>query len=131
MSKSRTKRILSGTDPFELIPVTLYPYETLETGNIALHVPKFKNEKFGKLFLLGKAKPYHIIELDILGTRVYRHINGTNNLFVIFQLVSEDGHEPIEQLKERGLEFIQQLFNHKYITFKQLQEEAKIQEEKQ
>jgi hypothetical protein len=121
MLSGRAKRILSSIDPYMLIPVPLYPHEMNESGNIELHVPKFKNQTFGKLFLRKKSLPYFVTELDPLGTRVYLHLNGSNTVKELISLVRSDGKEAIEQLEERTITFIQQLFNYKYITFKQLQ----------
>jgi len=121
MFSGKFRRKLASVDPFQLIPVALFPHEINENGLIALNIPKFKNETFGKLFLSRKAKPYFVIDLDDHGSRMFKHINGENSISQVFEKVRNDGKEPIEQLEERGFIFIQHLFNHKYITFKQLQ----------
>jgi len=115
-----SKRLLSTTEPYDLIPVPLFPHEENKEGYIMLQIPKFKNRRFGNLFLSKKANPYFIVDLDSHGTRVYRHINGENSIGKILELIQGDGKETIEQLETRSFNFIQQLFNYKYITFKQL-----------
>lgn len=114
------KRILSQVQSTDLVPVSLYPHQINDSGNVELQISRFKSEWFGKLVLSKKDRPYFIIELDPLGSRVYTYINGSNSIGDILQLVRSDGKDPIDQLEERGFKFIQQLFNHKYITFKQL-----------
>jgi hypothetical protein len=114
------KRLLSSTEPSELIPVPLFPHEENNEGKIVLHIPKFKNQRLGRFFLSKKTHPYFPVDLDSYGSRVYRHLNGENTIEQILQLIQNDGKEPIEQLETRSYNFIQQLFNFKYITFKQL-----------
>jgi hypothetical protein len=121
MLSGRAKRKLSETDPYMLVPVPLFHHEMNDSGNIELHIPKFKNQTFGKLFLRKKSLPCFVTELDPLGTRVYKHLNGVNTVKEIISHVRTDGKETIEQLEERTITFLQQLFNYKYITFKQLQ----------
>ncbi len=121
MFTGKLKRKLATVDPYQLIPAPLFQHRVNDSENVEIHVPKFKNEAFGKLFLSKKSKPYHVIELDETGSRVYSRFNGERNIKEILELVRTDGKEPIEQLEERCFSFIQQLFNQKYITFKQLQ----------
>jgi hypothetical protein len=121
MFGNKEKRILKTTDPAQLVPVSIFPHTMSEKGIIQLQIPKFKNETFGKLFLSKKSKPYFIIELEEPGTRVYSFINGVHTISEIINKVKSDGKEPLDQPEERIFLFIKQLFNHKYITFKQLQ----------
>jgi hypothetical protein len=121
MSARKMRKILESTAVADLIPVPLFRHEENETGAIILCVPKFKNQTFGKLFLSKKASPDFKIDLDETGSRVYKHINGERTFAEICALVEEDGKQPIEQLKERSLQFIMQLFQHQYITFKNIQ----------
>jgi hypothetical protein len=114
-------RKISSVDPYELIPVPLFPHAENQSGIIQLHIPKFKNEKFGNLFLSKKAKPHFVVELDAHGSRFYRHFNGDHTIRNILQLVASDGKEPLEQADERCFTYIEQLLKHQYITFKQLQ----------
>ncbi len=121
MFSGKFHRKISTIDPYELIPVPLFPHAETQTGNIELHVPKFRNMKFGKLFLSKKAKPYFSVELDPQGAKFYIHFNGENPVRSILQLVHSDGKEPVEQADERCFHYIEQLFKLNYITFKQLQ----------
>ena len=121
MFGNRAKKILRNTDSATLVPVTLFPHIVNEKDIVELHIPKFKNERFGKIFLSKKSKPHFIIELEEPGSRVYQFIDGSKTISEIIQSVQSDGKEPLDQADERIYMFIKQLFNHKYITFKQLQ----------
>jgi len=121
MFGNKEKKIFKTTDPGQLVPVSLFPHTISEKGIIQLQIPKFKNKTFGKLFLSKKAKPYFIVELEEPGTRVYKCINGTHTISDIIQMVKSDGKEPLEQPEERIFLYLKQLYEIKYITFKQLQ----------
>lgn len=100
-----------------IIPVPLYTSFMNSKNHVELHVPKFRSQWAQKFFFWIKKQTYHI-ELDDLGSIVYRQCDGTKTISEIVALVQAQSSEIIEQLEERTFEFFRQMYEFGYIQVK-------------
>ena len=79
--------------------------ENGETHLVCLFKPRFS-----LAFIQKKLKnPYYRINLDQLGTIVWKNIDGRKSVYEIAQNLQEQSNEPLEQLYQRIAVFIKSL----------------------
>jgi hypothetical protein len=90
-------------------------------GKIILQMPKFKNAGLGE-WLVPKNKSAHIkFHLDILGTQVWDMINDSVTVEGICNKIKKMGEQEgstIDQLEERVVKFLSDLYKSGLITFR-------------
>lgn len=88
-----------------------------EDGNIQLIVPRtsFFDKIAIKLFF---APDKFKIDLDELGSFIWKNIDGERNVYKIGELVKEKFKEKAEPLYERLVEYLNILNNNKFISFR-------------
>jgi len=108
-------------------PVRIQKHILNQDGNITLIVPKFKKEALQK-FIIPKNKSGNFkIRLDGLGSATWLEIDGKRNVHEICKLLKEklgEKIEPIEEVETRITKFLTQLYDRRYISFKELQEQS-------
>ena len=90
-----------------------------EEGKITILIPKFKNNFLKSLIPKKRSTNFHI-NFDELGSETWRKIDGEKRVDVIVGELSEMFGEKIAPAEERVTKFLSQLFQHKFIKFKEL-----------
>jgi len=113
------RKILKSTSLLDLTPICKIDHEVDETGIVTLLYPKFKNKKVSK-YMLGNRNPFIKMKLDEIGTASWLLIDGKRKVSEIADALKEQFGEKITQVHERLGKFLSQLYNNKYITFKEI-----------
>ena len=102
----------------ELTPERAKEFEEKE-GIVTILIPKFKTEFFRKL--IPKSKPKDIrINLDELGSAVWKSIDGKKKVSDIVTELSNMYGEKIHPAAERIAKFLEEIYKHKFINFKEI-----------
>ncbi|WP_352404362.1 PqqD family protein [Sporanaerobacter acetigenes] len=109
-----------GKNYLEFVPIKSEKIEEkiIEDGNIQLIVPRtsFFDKIAIKLFF---APDKFKIDLDELGSFIWKNIDGKRNVYQIGELVKEKFKEKAEPLYERLAEYLNILNNNKFISFRE------------
>ena len=93
-----------------------------ETELVAIKKPKFKN-RFLKKYLLPKLKKSeYSVNLDQIGSFVWKNIDGKNTFGEIADKLRREFGESIEPVYDRLGQFINSLRRYEFITFINLEE---------
>ncbi len=115
------RKILKNTNSFDLTPVKLVEHEVEENGFVALLMPKVYN-KLMKKILEPKLKSKFIkIKLDEIGSAVWLSIDNKKNISAIAKELIDKFNDKIQPVEERLPKFFSQLYQQKFITFKELE----------
>ena len=128
MNFFQRRKILRNTNQMELHPVRLHEHEFTKDGNVCLIVPKFQKRWMRDFFISGRRKKHFTIYLDELGTATWLEIDGEKKIQQISDRLKEKMGEkiqPLDDLEDRVTKFLSQLYEQRYITFRELQEEQK------
>ena len=104
-------------------PIRNCDYETNEAGMVTLIIPKFKNKKFND-FMLGPRKRYFRVTLEELGSAVWLQIDSHSKVADICTKVYETFGEKIMPVEERVTKFLTTLYESRYITFAEIENES-------
>jgi hypothetical protein len=124
------RRILKNANPLDLHPVRLHEHEYNDDGSVYLKVPKFQKRWMRDFFISGRRKKHFTIYLDELGTAAWLEIDGEKSVRQICDGLKEklgQKIEPHDEVEDRVAKFLSQLYQQRYITFRELQEESKNQ----
>ena len=124
------RRILKNSNPLELHPVRLHEHQYNQEGTVYLKVPKFRKRWMRDFFISGRRKKHFTIYLDELGTATWLEIDGERSVRQICDKLKEKMGEKIEphhEVEDRVAKFLSQLYEQRYITFRELQEESENQ----
>lgn len=123
MNFFKRRKILKNANVLTLVPLRKMEHKQKEGDKVTLIVPKFKNEILNDL-LIPKSKPrHHSIHLDILGSFLWKHIDGEKNIEQICDILYENH---TEEFKDRGdaidraTKYVSMLYEQRYITFREL-----------
>lgn len=122
------RKILRNAKQMELRPVRLRDHQFTKDGNICLIVPKFQKRWMRDFFISGRRKKHITIYLDELGTATWLEIDGEKNIQQISDRLKEKMGEkiqPLDEVEDRVTKFLSQLYEQRYITFRELQEAQK------
>jgi hypothetical protein len=125
MNFFKRRRFLKNANLLELTPVRLHQNETGEEGRTVLLVPKFKNADIGR-FMLGNRAAFFRIKLDDMGSEVWNVIDGKSKVADLISRLQDkwkETPEKTEELERRFAAFLGQLYDNRYITFKELMNE--------
>lgn len=103
----------------DLTPFRKIEHKMEENGHATLLYPKFKNPKVAK-FMLGNKSPFIHMNLDEIGTASWLLIDGKKNVTQIASELTAQLGEKVQPVNERLGKFLSQLYNNKYISFKEL-----------
>lgn len=120
------RKILKDANFLELVPIRLHDHEMMKNGKVCLKVPKFRKKWMRDFFIAGTRKKHFDIYLDELGTATWLKIDGEKNVDQICDnLIAELGNkiQPFEEVEQRVTKFLGQLYEQRYITFRELQAE--------
>ncbi len=126
MNFFKRRSILKNANFLDLHPLRVHDHEEMENGTIYLKVPKFKKKWLRDFVIAPGKKKNYTIYLDELGTATWLRIDGERNVKQICDKLKDDlGEklEPFEEVEDRVTKFLAQLYEQRYITFNELQEE--------
>lgn len=126
MNFFQRRKILKNANFLELHPVREHEHEEMGDGKIYLKVPKFSKKWLRDFAIPANKKKYYTIYLDEIGTATWLEIDGEKNVKQICdKLVEKMGEkvEPYNEVEERVAKFLAQLYEQRYITFRELQKE--------
>ncbi len=115
------KRIKKNDNFLDLVPLMKQSqdWETKEDGLIQVIIPR--NSILDKIVRIFFKTPEVIrIDLDLLGSSVWRAIDGKRNVKEIAQILKNRFGEDVEPLYERLGTYINILRNNKFITLKKV-----------
>ena len=121
------RKILKNSNQLQLHPIRLHEHEKTKDGNVYLKVPKFRKRWMRDFFISGHRKKHFTIYLDELGTATWLEIDGMKTVQQICDRLKEkmgDKVEPHAEVEERVSKYLSQLYEQRYITFRELQEES-------
>lgn len=102
-----------------MIPVRNVQEFNDQDGKITLHIPKFKNAWMRKYFIPERRSRHFRIHLDVLGSHVWRLIDGQRDTQEICEQLSQIGDldqgSPVEL---RVTKFLSQLYKNRFIVFR-------------
>lgn len=104
-----------------MVPFRVIKTYTENDGLITLNLPKFKSPFFSK-WLVPKNKSENInIKLDLLGSLVWKNMDGTRSVQAICDAVKLDvqDEKTLQGLEERAAKFITELYKSRFINFKE------------
>lgn len=104
---------------FDLTPYHLYDCEKTDEGLINVLVPKFTDKIFGKLLQPRIKNKYIRANLDKIGSETWLLIDGNNKVFEIADKLQIIFGNEINQVNDRLLSFLSNLFKNGFISFKE------------
>ena len=124
MNFFKRRNFLKKANLLELTPVRLHEHVLLPEDQVVLLVEKFKNRNIAH-FMLGRKSPHFRIRLDALGSAVWLLIDGGKQVTEIIAELNKrwiDAPEKKDHLEERLAGFMGQLYDNRYISFKEILE---------
>ncbi|MBI5463763.1 MAG: PqqD family protein [Ignavibacteriales bacterium] len=106
MMKNNEKRILNL---WELKPQRLAKWESTPEGNVVVLVPKFRNPLFAKWLMPRLKKPNFRINLDEVGSSIWRLCDGATSVSSIAAALKEQFGGRVEPVEDRIHRFLNQL----------------------
>ena len=114
MSEKKTANLL------ELTPVRLNEFVTERSELITIIEPRFRKAFWKKIFPARLTEKNIRVKLDEIGSSVWLQIDGERNVQDICHILSKNFGEKISPAEERVTKFISQLFDNRFITFKEI-----------
>lgn len=106
----------------ELTPVRNYKHIVDEENRVAVLIPRFTN-KFLVRYLVPRLKSPDIkVKLDKFGSSAWLKADGNRNVQQICDELFNEHGEEINPVIERVTKFYTQLYQYKFISFKELKE---------
>jgi hypothetical protein len=112
------KNKLKGVNYLDLTPYTINEFE-LDNGLVTILILKFKS-KIMQAFLPRNRTNYIKIHLDEPGSIVWLNIDGKKNVSEIVEAISHSMGDQLPAVEQRVIKFLTQLFQQKFIGFKEL-----------
>ncbi len=125
MNFFKRRRVLRNTSFLDLTPVRVNEHESGDNGLLVLIVPKFKSTRLSRFMIPGTKSSHFKIQLDELGSSAWLAIDGNRNVKALCEfLVAQMGDklQPFDEAESRVLRFLSQLYDQRYITFREIQD---------
>ena len=102
----------------DMVPERLWQFETLEDGNVQVLYPRFTSGWLQRWLLPRLKNPFIRINLDRIGSSVWKNVDGQRTVYQISLLVSEAlGEPPDENWHYRVGTFMRILHKKDLVTF--------------
>jgi hypothetical protein len=127
MNFFKRRSILKRVNFLDLRPVRKLGHEMREDGKITLLMPRFKNRINAALFQPNSKEKFIFIKLDLFGGHTWLLIDGNSTVTQICAKLNEQFPEelqPAEETEVRVTEFLSLLYQQRYITFREIQDET-------
>lgn len=118
------RKILKNANYLALHPVQRHNYQLTADDRVCLIVPKFGKKWMQDFFIPEGRKKFVTIYLDDLGSATWLEIDGEKNVRQICDNLKKSLGEKIKphnEVEDRVTKFLSQLYEQRYITFKELQ----------
>lgn len=125
MNFFKRRKILRNTSFLDLTPVRVNDHEHEENGIVVLLVPKFKSTRLSRFLVPGTKSSFFKIKLDELGSNTWLAMDGNKNVRALCdKLIVDLGEKfkPHEEVEKRVMRFLSQLYDQRYITFREIQD---------
>ena len=125
MNFFKRRRVLSKANFLDLTPLRVLGHTTREDGGITLLMPRFKNRINAALFQPNSKGKFISIKLDRFGGHTWLLIDGQCTVAKICSNLIEQFPEelqPVEETEERVTNFLSLLYQERYITFHEIQD---------
>jgi hypothetical protein len=122
MNFLQRRKILKNTNSLDLTPIKKIEFKVDDDNNITLKLPRFRNEKFRKLFIPQSRSEFIQIKLDEIGSATWMLIDGKKNVQQICKELDAQFGDKVSPVVERINKFLTGLYNNRYISFKQLED---------
>ena len=117
----RKKSSLSNINYLELTPYRLYEFIVEENGKVSVLIPRFTNKVLVKLIAPMLKSPYVKTLFDEFGSHVWQEIDGKNKVSdIVINFQNKFGDKAVSP-EERVTKFLTQLYNYKFLKFKEIQ----------
>ena len=105
---------------YEMVPIRLVEAIMDNERMVVLLVPRYHSKLARRFFGWLSRDPNAKVSLDELGSSVWGLIDGVKDVAAIADQIKEGTTEPVEQPRQRVATFIEMLWSHGYITFKDI-----------
>jgi hypothetical protein len=130
MNFFKRRRIFKNANFLDFRPVRLLGHEVREDGGLSLLMPRFKNRVNAALFQPNSKGRFIFIKLDRFGGHIWLLIDGHTTIAQICSKLKEQFPEelqPVEETEVRVTNFFALLYQERYITFREIQDESEPQ----
>ena len=130
MNFFKRRKILKKANFLDLRPVRVLGHEMRDDGGITLLMPRFKNRVNSALFQPPSKEKFIYIKLDRFGGQTWLLIDGDSTVAKICSGLNSQFPEelkPPEETEERVTNFLSLLYQQRYITFREIQNETEHQ----
>lgn len=118
----KKNRSVQELNYLELTPVRNYNHIVEDENRVAVLVPRFTN-KFLVKYLVPRLKSPDIkVKLDKFGSSAWLKADGNKNVQQICEELFSEYGEQINPVVDRVTKFYTQLYQYKFISFKELNE---------
>jgi len=127
MNYFKRRQIFKKANFLDLRPVRVLGHELRHDGGITLLMPRFKNRVNSALFQPNSKEKFIFIKLDRFGGHTWLLIDGHDNVAQICSKLKAQFPEelqPVEETEERVTNFLSLLYQERYITFREIQDES-------
>ena len=100
-----------------MVPVRSVPFETSEAGHVVLLRPKFVSPWLAWLQPL-LSRPVFRVKLDEVGSFLWSQIDGVRTVDALCDQLGATFGERAEPVRERGLSFIYQLLEGRFLELR-------------
>lgn len=90
-------------------------YELTKEGKILLKIPRFKSEKFRRLFGFLSKNHFHNILLDQEGSELWKIIDGETSIEELSKQLAKKLNEDYDETHKRTSEYIKEMLKFNYI----------------
>ena len=126
MNFLQRRRILKKANFLDLTPIRALGHELRDDGGITLLMPRFKSRVNAALFQPNSKGRYIFIKLDRFGGHTWMLIDGNAHVAQICSQLKEQFPEelqPVEETEIRVTNFLSLLYQERYITFREIQDD--------
>ncbi|MCH8289103.1 MAG: PqqD family protein [Candidatus Marinimicrobia bacterium] len=110
----RNKEKKTEVNLLELVPKRILEWEYTDDGLVTLKIPKFRG-KLGNFITSKMNSPDYTVQLDAVGSFVWKECDGEKNVLEISQKMKDEFGDDVEPLYERISFFIKTLTSSKAI----------------
>jgi hypothetical protein len=123
MNFFKRRKILIHHNSLDLIPVRICGHDEVD-GRVIILAPKFS--RLMNIFFPQTQMLFFRIKLDETGSVIWKQIDGILNIYEVTEqsLAKLDKSKDLSGFQERVSRFMTMLYDRRYITFKQLLDEA-------
>ncbi len=127
MNFFQRRKIFKKINYLDLRPIRVLSHEVRDDGGINLLMPRFKNRINSALFQPPSKGKTIFIKLDRFGGHTWLLIDGESTVTHIceqLKVLFPEELRPVEETEERVAKFLSLLYQQRYITFREIQDDS-------